>query len=265
MTADLDLIDTHAHLNDEKFDADREACVGRAREYGVRQIINIGSGYGFQSNAQSLAIAQAHAGVYSTVGLHPHEADQWSADIEARLEQMAADAKVVAVGEIGLDFYYKNSEPAVQEAVFRNMIRLARRLAKPIIIHNRDAHADTERILRDEGPVSGVIHSFTGLPEDAERFLALGMHISIPGIVTFKNAANVQASAKMIPSDRLLVETDSPYLTPVPHRGKRNEPAFVRHTLEFVAGLRGAATSELAAHTSTNARRLFAIAAEPRI
>jgi TatD DNase family protein len=261
----LDLIDSHAHLNDPKYDEDRDACLARARENGVRQIVNIGSGYGFESNAASLAIARRYAGVYSTVGLHPHEAGQWSEEIEAQLEAMAADPKIVAVGEIGLDYYYKNSEPAVQERVFRRMIQLARRLAKPIVIHNRDAHADTERVLKEEGPVAGVIHSFTGLPEDAERFLRLDMCISIPGIVTFKNAANVQASAKMLPAAKLLVETDSPWLTPAPHRGKRNEPAYVRHVLEGLAALRGEDAAALARQTSENARRLFGLPAGPQL
>lgn len=261
----LELIDSHAHLNDPKYDADRDACLTRAREHGVRQIVNIGSGYGFASNEASLALARQYPGVYSTVGLHPHEADQWTAEIEARLEAMAADPKIVAVGEIGLDFYYKNSAPEVQEVVFRRMIRLALRLQKPIVIHNRDAHGDTERILKEEGPVPGVIHSFTGLPDDAERFLQLGMYVSIPGIVTFKNAANVQASAKMIPAAKLLVETDSPYLTPIPFRGKRNEPAYVRYVLEGIARERGEDPVSLAAQTTANARRLFQLPADPQI
>lgn len=257
----MELIDTHAHLNDAKYDDDRDACLERCRANQVRQVINIGSGYGFESNARSLEVARRYRGVFSTVGLHPHEADQWTPEIEARLEAMAADPKVVAVGEIGLDYYYKNSPPAVQEATFRHMIRLALRLAKPVVIHNRDAHADTERILRDEGggKVRGVIHSFTGLPDDAKRFLEFGFFVSIPGIVTFKNAANVQASAQMIPEDRLLVETDSPFLTPVPYRGKRNEPAYVRYVLEAIAALRGADAEALAAATTANARGLFSL------
>lgn len=263
----MELIDTHAHLNDAKYDEDREACLERCRQAGVRQVVNIGSGYGFESNAQSLAVARRYAGVFSTVGLHPHEADQWSPEVEATLAAMAADPKVVAVGEIGLDYYYKNSAPAMQEATFRHMLRLALRLGKPVVIHNRDAHEDTERILRDEGggKVRGVIHSFTGLPEDAGRFLELGFFVSIPGIVTFKNAANVQASAKAIPEDRLLVETDSPFLTPVPYRGKRNEPSYVRHVLEAIAVLRGADPEALAARTTANARGLFGLPADQLI
>lgn len=259
----MQIIDTHAHLNDEKYDADREPCLSRARENGVCQVVNIGSGYGFESNARSLEVARRYRGVFSTVGLHPHEADQWSPEIEARLEAMAADAKVVAVGEIGLDYYYKNSTPERQDETFRRMIRLALRLGKPVVIHNRDAHEDTERILREEGQgvLRGVIHSFTGLPDDAARFLALGFHISIPGIVTFKNAANVQASAQAVPAERLLVETDSPFLTPVPYRGKRNEPAYVRHVLEKIADLRGVDAAVLADQTTENARALFGLAA----
>ncbi len=262
-----EIIDTHAHLNDAKYDADREACLERCRENGVVQVVNIGSGYGFESNAQSLAVARAHRGVFSTVGLHPHEADQWSEAIEAQLVEMAADEHVVAVGEIGLDYYYKNSDPEVQQQTFRRMIRLALRLGLPVVIHNRDAHEDTERILREEGggALRGVIHSFTGLPEDAERFLALGFFLSIPGIVTFKNATNVQASARMIPEDRLLVETDSPFLTPVPYRGKRNEPAWVRYVLEHIAGERGVEPARLAAATTRNARGLFGLSPDVRI
>lgn len=261
----FELVDTHAHLNDKAYDADRDACFARAREAGVRQMVNIGSGYGFESNAASLAIARAHAGVYSTVGLHPHEAHQCSPEIVAQLTEMGADANVVAVGEIGLDYYYKDIPVDTQHATFRRMIQLAFELNKPVVIHNRDAHEDTERILKEEGrgTLRGVIHSFTGLPEDAERFLALGFYLSIPGIVTFKNAANVQASARMIPLDRLLIETDSPYLTPIPYRGKRNEPAYVRYVAEKIALDRGLDPIELAAQTSRNARALFGFSDTP--
>jgi TatD DNase family protein len=256
-----ELIDTHAHLNDPKYDDDRQACLTRARENGVAQIVNIGSGYGFASNQRSLELAREHAGVFSTVGLHPHEADQWTQEIEDQLTGMAADRKVVAVGEIGLDYFYENSPVEVQHETFRKMIRLALRLNKPVVIHNRDAHADTERILREEGQgvLRGVIHSFTGDPPDAERFVKLGFYISIPGIVTFKKATNVQASARMIPPERLLVETDSPYLTPIPFRGRRNEPAYVRYTLEYIAQERGVDPAELAAITTQNARHLFSL------
>ena len=257
----IELIDSHAHLNDERYDEDREDCIARAREAGVLQIINIGSGYGFDSNRASLELARTYDKIFTTVGLHPHEAAQWTPEIEAELERLAVDPNVVAVGEIGLDYYYKNSPVETQQETFRKMIRLALRLDKPVVIHNRDAHDDTERILREEGKgkLRGVIHSFTGLPEDAERFLALGFYISIPGIVTFKNAANVQDSAKMIPLDRLLVETDSPYLTPVPFRGKRNEPAYVRHVAEAVATLKDISLADLAAAATRNTRLLFSL------
>jgi TatD DNase family protein len=263
----LELIDTHAHLNDEKYDADRDACVQRAREAGVKQIVNIGSGYGFASNRSSLEVARKYDGVYSTVGLHPHEADQWTPEIQAQLEQMAQDPKVVAVGEIGLDFYYKNSRPEQQEETFRKMIRFALAQDKPIVIHNRDAHADTERILREEGQgvIRGVIHSFTGHPDDAARFLELDFHISIPGIVTFKNAENVRDSARIVPEDRLLVETDSPFLTPIPYRGKRNEPAFVRYVLERIAEERKVDPAALADQTTRNARQLFRLPETPTL
>lgn len=254
-----ELIDTHAHLNDLKYDQDRDDCIRRARDAGVVQIINIGSGYGFASNSASLSIAKTYPRIYSTVGLHPHDANQWSEEVERQLEALAVDPKVVAVGEIGLDYYYLNTTPEIQQAVFRRMLRMALRLKKPVIIHNRDAHEDTERILREEGDgtLRGVIHSFTGLPEDAERFLKLGFYLSIPGIVTFKKATNVQASARMIPHDRLLVETDSPYLTPEPHRGKRNEPAYVVYVLERIARERQTDPTTLASVTTYNARTLF--------
>ncbi len=257
----MELIDTHAHLNDAKYDDDRDDCVNRAREAGVRQIVNIGSGYGFESNRRSLEVARTYAGVFSTVGLHPHEAAEWSPEIEAELVRLAKDPKVVAVGEIGLDYFYDNAAVDVQHETFRKMVRLALRLDRPVVIHNRDAHEDTERILREEGQgaVRGVIHSFTGEPADAERFLKLGFYISIPGIVTFNKGENVRESARMVPEDKLLVETDSPYLTPIPFRGKRNEPAYVKYVLERIATERKADPEVLAAQTTRNARTLFGL------
>lgn len=258
------LIDSHAHLNDPKFDDDRDDCIQRARDAGVVQILNIGSGYGFASNQRSLELAQSLPGVFSTVGLHPHEAAAWTPDIEAELVRLAEDPHVVAVGEIGLDYFYDNAAVDTQHDTFRRMVRLALQLDKPVVIHNRDAHDDTERILREEGQgaVRGVIHSFTGTPADAELFLALGFYISIPGIVTFNSAETIRESARMIPPDRLLVETDSPYLTPVPFRGRRNEPAYVQYVLERVAAERGDDPVELSATTTTNARTLFQLPAE---
>jgi len=249
------LIDTHAHLDLAEFDRDRPAVLERAWANGVDYIINIG--FDLASSRRSIALAAQQPRIFAAVGVHPHDAAKADNSTWAALPDLATAPKVMAVGEIGLDYYRDLSPRPVQQAAFRRQIRMARELNLPIIVHNRDAHADTLRILKDEKAGEGVLHCFSGSWEIARECLELGFYISIAGPVTFTNAPKLQEVAQKVPLDRLLVETDCPYLAPVPHRGKRNESAYVRLVAEKIADLRGLPLAELAAATSANARRLF--------
>jgi len=252
------LFDSHAHIDDEKFDADREQVIQRALENGVTGIINVGAT--MASSARSVALAAQYANIYAAVGIHPHDAQE---ALETDYEQLAAwskQDKVLAIGEIGLDYYYELSPRDVQRAVFVRQIDVARQMNMPFIIHDRDAHGDILDIVKSEAKgLSGVFHCFSGSLEMAKEVIKLGFYISIAGPVTFKNAAKLPEIVAGIPLERLLVETDCPYLTPHPHRGKRNEPAYVRIVAEQVASLRGLELSALAEITSANVQRLFNI------
>lgn len=250
------LIDSHAHLNNERFDDDREEVIGRCGEQ-LTALLNVG--YDLASSQSSLELAEAYPFIYASVGIHPHDAQEAATDYLEQLKKMAEHPKVVAIGEIGLDYYYDLSPREVQQNVFREQLRLAKELNLPFIIHNRDAHADIMNILKQEAPypMGGVMHCFSASWEVAQECLKLGLYISFAGPVTFANAGKLKEIAGKIPLERLLVETDCPYLTPVPHRGKRNEPAYVRFVAEHVAGLRGLAVEELANTTAQNAIRLF--------
>lgn len=253
------LVDSHCHLGDPQYDTDREEAIARAVANGVGAIVCIGATGAMETNEAALAVARGLPEIVAAVGVHPHDAVHASDTDYDRLHAMCASDTVVAVGETGLDYHYDHSPPEAQRKHFRRTIHLARHVNLPIVVHCRDAFIDTATILREEGAnvVGGVVHCFTGGPDDARRFLDLGFHIGLSGIVTFKNAAEVRAAARMIPDDRLLVETDGPYLAPVPHRGRRNEPAYVRHVAETVASLRGVPLERLAGATSANAARLF--------
>lgn len=252
------LFDSHAHLDDEKFDADREQVIQRAFDSGVTGIINAGAC--MASSARSVALAEQYDGVYAAVGIHPHDA---KAAQEADYEQLAVwtkQKKVVAIGEIGLDYYYDLSPRDIQHTVFVRQIDVARQTNMPFIIHDRDAHNDILTTLKKEAKgLCGVLHCFSGSLEMAKEIIKLGFYISIAGPVTFKNAAKLPEIIASVPLDRLLIETDCPYLTPHPHRGKRNEPAYVRIVAEQVASLRGMELSALAEITSENTKRLFKI------
>lgn len=256
------LIDSHCHLNYKGLIEQQEAVITRARAAGVTGMLNIST----RSSewAAILATADAHDGIWASVGIHPHEADG-HADVDtAMLVEAAKAPKVVAIGETGLDYYYDHSDRAQQQTSFRSHIAAARETGLPLIVHTRDAEADTAAILAEEmarGTFTGVIHCFTASQAFAETALGLGFYISLSGIVTFKNARDLQASAATIPGDRLLVETDAPFLSPIPHRGKTAEPAFVADTARFVAGLRGESFEALAQQTSENFRTLFRKAA----
>lgn len=252
------LIDSHCHLNYKGLVEDQQAVLERARAAGVTGMLNISTRE--REWADIIATAERNDDIWASVGIHPHEADD-HADLQlARLIEAASHPKVVAIGETGLDYYYEHSDRQRQQDSFRLHIAAARETGLPIIIHTRDAEEDTAAILRDEmgkGAFTGVIHCFTASAAFADIALELGLFISISGIVTFKNAHDLQATAKRLPLDRLLVETDAPFLAPVPHRGKTGEPGFVADTARFLAQLRGEGVEQLHDATSANFFRLF--------
>lgn len=252
------LIDSHCHLNYRGLIEDQPSVLARAREAGVGAFLNISTR---QSEWDAvIATAERESDVWASVGIHPHEADA-HADLGGGVLLAATHhPRVVAIGETGLDYYYDKSDREVQQALFRVHIAVARKTGLPLIIHTRDAEDDTARILTEEmekGAFPALIHCFTASADFGRTVMDLGLTISISGIVTFKNAADLQAFAAEIPDDRLLVETDSPFLAPVPHRGKPCEPAFVRDTASFVANLRGSSLEDLAAITTRNFKALF--------
>jgi TatD DNase family protein len=255
-------LDSHCHLDPATWgdDAGVDAVIDRARAAGVMRMVTIGSGYGFESASRAVAVAARHPGcLRATVGLHPHDAREAT---PARLEALfaLADAPgVVALGEMGLDYHYDSSPRDVQRDVFRAQLREARRRALPVVIHDRDSDGETLAILdaEDAWPTGVLYHCFTGDVAMMEAIVARGGSISIPGIVTFKNGEGMRAVAAAVPLERLLIETDSPFLTPVPYRGRRNEPAYVTLVAAAVAQLRGMRTDALAAATTDNALRFF--------
>jgi TatD DNase family protein len=253
------LVDSHCHLDDARFDPDREAVIERARAAGVETMLAVGTGSGPPDLEAGIRLADAHPGMHASVGVHPHDAAKAAPETFDRLRELLAHAKVVAIGEIGLDYHYNFSPPEVQREVFARQLEIARAAGVPVIIHTREAWPDTLRLLEEAGAGSGIMHCFSGGPQEAEQVLALGFYVSFAGVVTFPKALRVQAAARMVPLDRLLIETDAPYLAPVPHRGKRNEPAFVVETARKVAELRAAAVEEIAAATTGNFRRLFGL------
>jgi len=254
----IELFDTHAHIDDEQFDADREDVIIRAAEKGVKYILCAGAS--MESSARAVALAESHPDVYAAVGVHPHDAGTVNEEDYLQLAQWAMLPKVTAIGEIGLDYYYDLSPRDVQKTVFCRQLDLARQVGKPFIIHDRDAHGDILDIVRKQAQgLPGVFHCFSGSWEMAKELLKLGYYLAIGGPVTFKNAAKVQRVAAQIPLDRLLIETDCPYLTPHPHRGHRNEPAYVRLVAEEIARIRNISLEELASATTFNAKQLFGI------
>lgn len=252
------LFDSHAHLDDNRFTGEVEEVIARAIDNGVTGIINAGAC--MPSSARSVALAEKYAGIYAAVGIHPHDAkDAVERDYE-QLAKWTQQVKVVAIGEIGLDYYYDHSPRDIQQAVFIRQLNVARECNMPVIIHDRDAHGDIMNILRKEAKgMTGVMHCFSGSMEMAREIVKLGFYVSFAGPVTYKNSTKLKEIAATIPLDRLLVETDSPYLTPYPYRGRRNEPAYVRFVAEEVAALRGMELTDLAAAATENVKRLFSI------
>ncbi len=248
-------LDSHAHLDDADFDSDRAEVIERARAAGLRYILVAGGGTGPERLDSPLPIAEGHDWIYASVGIHPHDARHFTDAHAERILQLAQHPKVVAVGEIGLDYYYDHSPRDVQRQVLIRQMGLARELKLPIIIHCRDAWADLRETVeahwRATG-LGGILHCFTGTLEDARKFLEWGFLISFAGNLTFKNAANLREIARKIPLDRLLTETDSPYLAPVPYRGKRNEPAYVREVTQEVARLHNLTEEEVVGRVLEN-------------
>jgi TatD DNase family protein len=252
-------IDSHAHLDHEDFVEGAAPVLGRARTAGVVQIVVVASS--LKSTRSSMALAVQHPNLFATAGIHPHDVAQAPPDDLAAVETLAHDDHVVAVGETGLDYHYDFSPREVQREYFARTVEMASRVGKPLVIHVREAHSDAIDILRETGggALRGVMHCYTGTAEQARPYLDLGLHLSFSGILTFPKSHEIQEAAKVAPADRILVETDSPYLAPVPHRGKRNEPAYLVYTVAFLAGLRGLSTEEAAALTAANARELFSL------
>jgi len=260
-------IDSHCHVTADRFDKDRPEAIARAFESGVETLISIGSGYGIEGNAEAVRLAQSDARIFAAVGVHPHEASELNDENRLAIREWLANERVVALGECGLDYHYMQSPRETQRAVFAEQVALARELAMPVSIHVRgdepNAYDELLDIWLAEGQreLEGVLHCYTGNLEFAERAMDAGFFVSFSGIVTFKGSRDLQAVAKAIPLDRLMVETDAPFLAPEGHRGKRNEPAWVTVVGEMLASLHGCPTEEVARHTTANARRFYRLPA----
>ena len=255
------LVDSHVHLDDPKFDADREAVIERALAAGVERMMAIGTGSGPPDLETAIRQAERYPFIFATVGVHPHDASKATPETFARLRQLAAHPKVLAIGEIGLDYHYDFSPRDVQQSVFRKQLEIAAEAGKPVVIHSREAWADTLELLALVGQAvppakRGIIHCFTGDPPQAREALNLGFHLAFGGVLTFPNAQTVREAARITPEDRLLLETDCPYLAPAPHRGQRNEPAFVVEVARRLAEVRGCTLDEIAAQTTRNFEQL---------
>ena len=255
------LIDSHAHIQGKEYAGEAADVIARARAAGVEKIIAVGGAGDMSSNTEAVALADSFPNIYATVGMHPHDAKDVGADELRALRELTSHPKVIAVGETGLDYYYNHSPHEVQRRVFAQFIGMARETGLPIVVHERDAAQEAAELLRSEGSreLHGVIHCFTGNYEAACDYLDLGFYLSFTGIITFKNAEPLRDVVCKVPLERMLVETDSPFLTPMPHRGKRNEPAFVRLVAETVAKVKGISLEEVAERTSQNVQDLFAI------
>jgi TatD DNase family protein len=251
------LIDSHAHLDDERFDRDRDELIKSLGKNGISTVINIGAD--LPSSIKSVKLSEQYDNIYAAVGVHPHSASEMDEGTIEVLKAFSSREKVVAIGEIGLDYYYDNSPRDVQRTWFKRQMKLAKEVNLPIVVHSREANQETFDMIKAEsdGKLTGVIHCYSGSVELMKEYIKLGYYISLGGPVTFKNAKTPKEVAKVVPIDRLLVETDSPYLTPEPHRGKRNEPLYVRHVAAMIAELRGMTIEELARATSENTKRLF--------
>jgi TatD DNase family protein len=257
----IELFDSHAHVDGPEFDADRDEVLARARAAGVARMVVIGAVGDPSSAERSVALAERDPNIWATVATHPHDVKQMTPEWWATHERLAPHPRVVAIGETGLDYYYDHSPRELQKECFARFIELARTVGKPVVCHIRDAHDDARAILRagNAAELGCVIHCFTGTPDDAREYAAMGCYVSFSGIVTYKTAQPLRDAVPLVPRDRLLIETDCPYLAPVPVRGRRCEPAFVAHTAKVVADQIGLSFEELAQLTSDNARRVYRI------
>jgi TatD DNase family protein len=256
-------LDSHCHLTADRYAEDRSEVIARAREAGVDAMVAIGSGYGFEGNHAAVSLAHGEADIHATVGIHPHEASEFNEAIRDQLRTWLSDPHVVALGECGLDYHYMNSNRDAQRSALASQLNLARELEVPVAIHVRgdepDAYAELLDIWRSEGDgnLSGVLHCYTGTREFAHRALDAGFMVSFSGIVTFKRSEDLRDVARSIPLDRIMVETDAPFLAPEGHRGKRNEPAWVARVGQQIAELHGLGIEEIGRRTSENARRFY--------
>ena len=251
------LIDSHAHLDMRDYDQDREEVIERALQGGLSRIITIG--IDFNSSVAALKLAKKHAQIFSTIGFHPHDAKHANPRKLQELARLSAEPKVVAWGEMGLDFFHRHSEPRIQMEIFELQLDLALDGDKPVIIHSRDAHEEVLAVLKKHKKTNlrGVIHCFSGDYDLAVRFIDLGFHISFPGVVTFPKAIQARDAAARLPLEKLLVETDAPFLAPIPFRGKRNEPLYVTHTAQKIAELRQMPYETFCLQTTENTKKLF--------
>lgn len=258
MTAEL--IDTHAHIDGEAYDGDRDEVLTRAKEAGVSAVVTFGDT--MEASARAVSLAAKYEAVFCGVGVHPENIFRFTEEDDDRLAAWTKEPGVVAIGEIGLDYYWEKDEErrALQREMFVRQLALARDLDLPVCIHDREAHGDMMKILRKEGRGNrGVIHCFSGSREMAKELLSLGWMLGVDGPITYKNAAKLPEIVKDLPADRILVETDCPYLSPLPHRGERNEPAYVRITAERIAEIRGEAFEDFVARTTENARAVYGL------
>ena len=251
------LIDSHAHLDMKHFHFDRDQVVERALSANVRHIITVG--IDILSSRNAIELTKTYPCVFASIGIHPHNADNANIDDLEQISSMAKKDKIVAIGETGLDFYRNRSPREKQKKVFEQQLEIAVSLDLPVVIHDREAHAETLEILSSfkRNRLTGMIHCFSGDYNLAETFIDMGFYISIPGTVTFRNARQMQDVVKSVPLNRMLIETDAPFLAPVPYRGKRNEPSYINHTAQEVANLRGISFEEVSHHTSKNTCQLF--------
>ena len=249
--------DSHAHLNDERFNEDRDELIASFKQHGICNVVNIGAD--LQTSKESIELSEKYDFIYAAVGVHPHDVEEMTdADLDT-LSGMSKHEKVVAIGEIGLDYYYDNSPRELQRKWFRTQLELANNLNLPVIIHSRDAMGDTLEILKDCPVKAGVLHCYSGSVESAKEILKLGYYISFAGPVTFKNAKGLTEVARFVPMDKILIETDCPYLAPEPYRGKRNSSLYVPEVAKKIAELKGITVEEIAKATKENTKRLFGI------
>lgn len=251
--------DSHAHIDGSDFAGDLQETLARAEAAGITDIVCVGASEGFESNPRAIAVAETQPNIWATVGIHPHDAKIVDAECLQKIRDLAAHPKVVGIGETGLDYYYGHSPKDKQQEVFREHVRMARALKLPVVIHTRDAEDDTIAILREEHAeeCGGVIHCFTGTEKLARASLELGFFISFSGVLTFRNADPLREVARSVPRERVMVETDCPYLTPVPYRGKRNEPSYIVETARTLSVLWGTSVEDVKETTGANAERFF--------